>query len=146
MKVKDLIKIIGSISTVLVLIFGISFATALKRFRNIIDAPSNIIELQKSDSIQHLILHDLEHANEYTWDLLRLMTDNHDSTILWKVTDQQGVIHRVDIRETAEGVKLAFVFDYFVVFQIRIDNVDSRLFINVHDQHTGETERYYIER
>ena len=90
-------------------------------------------------------IHDLQHAQEFTWDLMRLMTDNHDSTRLLKVTDAQGVSHEVDIRHNAEMVELAFVFDYFVVFQVRKDNVDNRKFILVHDYESGETEKYFIE-
>lgn len=145
MKVKDLIKIIGTISTVMILIFGLSLATVLKKAKGIIHAPQQINTLVILDSIQEREIHDLIHAQEFTWDLLRLMTDNTDSTIIWKVTDNSGIKHDVDIRETAEGVQLAFVFDYFVVFQIRYDNVDNRKFILVHDYETGETEKYFIE-
>jgi hypothetical protein len=145
MKVKDLIKIIGTISTVMILIFGLSLATVLKKAKGIVNAPTEIKILQLNDSIQEREIHDLEHSQEFTWDLLRLMTDNPDSSILRKVTDLQGIKHDVDIRETAEGVQLAFVFDYFVVFQIRTDNVLHRKFILVHDYETGETEKYFIE-
>ena len=145
MKVKDLIKIIGTISTVMILIFGLSLATVLKRAKGIVNAPAAIRTLTLNDSIQEKEIHDLQHSQEFTWDLMRLMTDNNDSTILRKVTDLSGVKHDVDIRETAEGVQLAFVFDYFVVFQIRTDNVDHRKFILVHDYETGETEKYFIE-
>jgi len=145
MQVKDLIKIIGSVSTVLILIFGVSLVTVFKKARIIFEYPEHKRELIINDSIMDHAIHDLEHANEYTWDLLRLMTDNPDSSILRQVTDLQGIKHDVDIRETAEGVQLAFVFDYFVVFQIRRDNVLQRQFILVHDYDTGETERYFIE-
>jgi uncharacterized membrane protein len=145
MKVKDLIKIIGTISTVMILIFGLSLATVLKKAKGIVHAPEQIKILNNNDSIQEREIHDLQHSQEFTWDLLRLMTDNNDSTVLRKVTDQSGVKHDVDIRETAEGVQLAFVFDYFVVFQIRRDTVDHRQFILVHDYETGETEKYFIE-
>ena len=145
MKVKDLIKIIGTISTVMILIFGLSLATVLKKAKGIVHAPQKINTLIILDSIQEREIHDLQHAQEFTWDLLRLMTDNPDSSILRKVTDQGGVDHDVDVRETAEGVQLAFVFDYFVVFQIRTDNVLHRKFILVHDYETGETEKYFIE-
>ena len=145
MKVKDLIKIIGTISTVMILIFGLSLATVLKKAKGIVNAPQDIRTLQVNDSIQEREIHDLQHSQEFTWDLLRLMTDNPDSSILRKVTDLQGIDHDVDVRETAEGVQLAFVFDYFVVFQIRRDNVLQRQFILVHDYETGETEKYFIE-
>ena len=145
MKVKDLIKIIGTISTVMILIFGLSLATVLKKAKGIVHAPQKINTLIILDSIQEREIHDLQHAQEFTWDLLRLMTDNPDSSILRKVTDLQGIDHDVDVRETAEGVQLAFVFDYFVVFQIRRDNVLQRQFILVHDYETGETEKYFIE-
>jgi hypothetical protein len=145
MKVNDLIKIIGSISMVIVLIFGISLATVFKKIKKIIDSPEQIYILTYNDSIQEHDIHDLIHAQEFTWDLLRLMTDNHDSTIIRQITDENGVDHDVDVRETAEGVQLAFVFDYFVVFQIRKDNSDHRQFILVHDYQTGENEKYFIE-
>ena len=145
MKVKDLIKIIGTISTVMILIFGLSLATVLKKAKGVINAPQQINTLIALDSIMDREIHDLQHAQEFTWDLLRLMTDNPDSSILRKVTDQGGVKHDVDIRATAEGVQLAFVFDYFVVFQIRRDNVLQRQFVLVHDYETGETEKYFIE-
>ena len=144
MKVKDLIKIIGTVSTVIILLFGVSLATVFKKATVIIKYPEHRRELLVNDSIMDHAIHDLIHSQEFTWDLLRLMTDNHDSTILRTVTDQNGIDHDVDIRETAEGVQLAFVFDYFVVFQIRRDNVDNRQFILVHDYETGETEKYYI--
>ena len=145
MKVKDLIKIIGSVSTVLILLFGVSLVTVFKKARIIFEYPQHKQELIDNDSVMEREIHDLQHAQEFTWDLLRLMTDNNDSTVLRKVTDAQGVKHDVDIRETAEGVQLAFVFDYFVVFQIRTDNVLHRKFILVHDYETGETEKYFIE-
>ena len=145
MKVKDLIKIIGSISTVLILIFGLSLATVLKKAKGIIHAPAKINTLIVLDSIQEREIHDLQHAQEFTWDLMRLMTDNHDSTTLLTVTDIQGEKHDVDIRHNAEMVELAFVFDYFVVFQVRRENVDNRRYILVHDYESGETEKYYIE-
>ena len=145
MQVKDLIKIIGTVSTILILLFGVSLVTVFKKARIIFEYPQHKQELIDNDSVMEREIHDLQHAQEFTWDLLRLMTDNNDSTVLRKVTDAQGVKHDVDIRETAEGVQLAFVFDYFVVFQIRRDNVDHRRFILVHDYETGETEKYFIE-
>jgi len=145
MQVKDLIKIIGSVSTVLILLFGVSLVTIFKKARIIFDYPTHRQELIDNDSTMDHAIHDLQHSQEFTWDLLRLMTDNNDSTVLRKVTDENGIDHDVDIRETAEGVQLAFVFDYFVVFQIRLNPADSRMFINVHDYETGETETYYIE-
>ena len=145
MKVGDLIKIIGSVSTVLVLLFVLSLATVFKKIKKIIHAPQQINTLTVLDSIQEREIHDLIHAQEFTWDLFRLMTDNHDSTRLFHVIDAQGVIHDVDIRHNAEMVELAFVFDYFVVFQVRTDNVDQRKFILVHDYESGETEKYFIE-
>ena len=108
-------------------------------------APIDILMLQHSDSVMDHEIHDLIHAQEFTWDLLRLMTDNHDSSLIYRVTDDNNITHDVDIRETAEGVELAFVFDYFVVFQIRHNNADNRRFINVHNYDTGETDKYYIE-
>jgi hypothetical protein len=123
----------------------LSLATVLKKAKGIVNSPAEIKNLQYNDSIQERAIHDLQHSQEFTWDLMRLMTDNLDSTLLLTVTDQSGINHDVDVRETAEGVQLAFVFDYFVVFQIRHDNVDNRKFILVHDYETGETEKYYIE-
>ncbi len=145
MKLQDLIKIIGSVSTVLILLFGVSLVTVFKKATIIVKYPEHRRELMNNDSIMDHEIHDLIHAQEFTWDLLRLMTDNHDSTILRKVTDNNSIDHDVDIRTTAEGVELAFVFDYFVVFQIRKDNVDNRRFILVHDYESGETEKYFIE-
>ena len=145
MKVSDLVKIIGSVSTVLVLLFGLSLATVFKKIKVAINAPQQINTLIALDSIMDREIHDLQHAQEFTWDLMRLMTDNHDSSILLHVTDAQGVIHDVDIRHNAEMVELAFVFDYYVVFQVREDNVDHRKFILVHDYESGETDKYFIE-
>lgn len=145
MQVKDLIKIIGSVSTVLILIFGVSLVTVFKKARIIFEYPVHKQELVAKDSIMEHQIHDLQHANEFTWDLLRLMTDNHDSTIIRQITDENGIDHDVDIRTTAEGVQLAFVFDYFVVFQIRFNPADNRMFINVHDYETGENEKYYLK-
>ena len=70
MKVNDLIKIIGSISTVLILLFGISLATVFKKAKKIINAPTAIYQLTINDSIQGREIHDLIHAQEFTWDLL----------------------------------------------------------------------------
>ncbi len=145
MKIKDLIKIIGTVSTVLILIFGVSLVTVFKKAKVIFDYPDDKRELVLKDSIMDHAIHDLIHAQEFTWDLLRLMTDNLDSTILRQITDENGLDHDVDIRETAEGVQLAFVFDYFIVFQIRTNPADNRLFINVHNFETGENKTYYIK-
>jgi len=145
MKLPDLVKIIGSVSTVIILLFGVSLVTVFKKARIIFEYPEHKRELVAQDSILDHHIHDLIHANEYTWDLLRLMTDNLDSNVIRIVTDDNGIDHDVDIRETAEGVQLAFVFDYFVVFQIRRNPADQRMFINVHDYETGENQTYYIK-
>jgi hypothetical protein len=145
MKVKDLIKIIGSVSTVLILLFGVSLVTVFKKAKVIVQYPEHRRELIINDSVMDHAIHDLIHAQEFTWDLMRLMTDNHDSSKLFTVVDAQGDSHEVDIRHNAEMVELAFVFDYFVVFQVRRENVDNRRYILVHDYETGETEKYFIE-
>jgi hypothetical protein len=145
MKIKDLIKIIGTVSTILILLFGVSLVTVFKKAKVIVQYPEHRRELIDNDSVMSHQIHDLIHSQEFTWDLLRLMTDNTDSTILRQITDENGIDHDVDIRETAEGVQLAFVFDYFVVFQIRSNPADNRQFISVHDYETGESQKYYLK-
>ena len=58
MQVKDLIKIIGSVSTVLILLFGVSLVTIFKKARIIFDYPTHRQELIDNDSTMDHAIHD----------------------------------------------------------------------------------------
>ena len=132
-------------------VFGVSFGAITQRGREVWRAPQEINSLKndvkRRDSIivkQNYAIHDLEDAQEMFYQLLRLMTDDHD-TEKWKIVIEGDIEYSVDIRSTSEGIELAFVDNMNMVYRAYIDyaDVNQRKYILRH--HNGGNKATYIE-
>ncbi|GAG60198.1 unnamed protein product [marine sediment metagenome] len=139
--------------TLITMVFGVSFASVLNRGRAVWEGPQinarqdTIIAKQNAVIIK--LRHDshwIEHAQEMNFQLLRLMTDDRD-TRRYKITiENSGIEYNVDVRETAERVKLAFVDKLDIVYPIYIDHADGRMYIIFHNIDDNENQNIYLER
>ena len=77
------------------------------------------------------------------WELLRLMTDNRDGIDLYYLADDMGDVFDVDIRETAEGKQLAFIFKMFIVYPIYVET-NGRYYVMLH--HSSEQNTYLYKK
>ena len=111
--------------------------------RRVFATPDGIEELQDIISHQNEMIHVLDHYQDNSWELFRLMTDD-DDTLQWYFVDDVGVSYDVDVRATAEDISLAFVYKNHMVHDIHYSPSDNRNFITVHIHSTGENKNYYL--
>ena len=87
-------------------------------------------------------IHQLDHNDEMTFHTLRAMTDNEDP-YRYHITcgpKRNKKTYEVDVRNTAEGFSLAFVYGMWRIYPIAIDYADStRMTIKLHDYTDNET-------
>jgi hypothetical protein len=146
---KALQSLKGNISLVVWLITIITGATGfsliggIDTFRSIANTPDEIVLLKQEFKSLESELHNLEHYQESAWELSRLMTDDLD-TLSWFYIDSEGASHYIDIRNTAELVPLAFVFQENMIYQIYLSPADGRDYILVHDHEGGNSSKYYL--
>lgn len=141
--IDRVLKIAGTISGILILGFGISLATVREKVVDIVKVPPIVKELETRLIILEEMIHPMIDVHEMDWELMRLMTDNTDSTDLYEFADDVGNAYDVDIRETAEGVRLAFVFKMYIVYPMGIDT-NGRLFIMLH--HSDKQNTYLFKK
>ena len=139
---KNAITILGGISMILVIFFGVNLATSVKNVKSVFNLPAKIEHLQEIDSQLLYEVHELEHATELMWELARLMTDDPD-TLLYTIV-VNGIPYNVDIRQNAEGVELAFVFKQYVVYPLMYSPADRRKYVVIHDFYSGNSEKFYL--
>lgn len=139
---KNIVSGLGTIGAVLVLLFGVSLATTLDHVIKIIRSPAKVEAIENNDSIQDARIQRLENFQEMQFEFDRLITDSWDPT-LYEIADDYGNAYNVIIRETAEGVQLAFVFGMNITYEVRVD-VDGRRFIYLHDNRLGTNQNTYI--
>lgn len=148
--IEKLVKNLSIIGSLLVIVFGISFASVIQRAKSIVEAPGNIdsmiVKLDRNINIIKQFEDKLEALGDYqemSWELMRLMTDD-DDTINWYYADEKGKVFNVDIRSTAEDVELAFIFKEYMIYPIYHSHADNRLYIIVHDHTSDKNENYYL--
>lgn len=107
------------------------------------------IYYQEMDAVSH----DYAHFKEMWFEWGRLITDNWDSTIVYRVADDAGVVYDVDVRwvngpnESDYKIPVAFVGrPIYRPYPIYKAHADGRMYINVHDNKTGETQNLYLVR
>ena len=149
---KDIWKGVKWFAGALLLCTGMSFAVFLNQIKAVWNAPKEITRIEsdiyRRDSIivqQAYEIHDLRDAQEMFYQMLRLMTDDHD-TQRWKIIVEGSIEYPVDIRSTAEGIELAFVDKLNMVYRAYIDYADvtQRKYILRH--HNGGQKGTYIEK
>ena len=86
--------------------------------------------------------HQLDHNDEMTFHTLRAMTDN-DDPYRYHITFGSKRNRRtveVDVRNTSEGFRLAFVYEIWRIYPVAVDYADSTRFtIKLHDYAKDET-------
>jgi len=140
---KNVITVLSGLSMILVIFFGVNLATGVNNFKSFVKMPEKVKQMNEIDSSLLFHVHELQHANELMWKLARLMTDDPD-TVLYRIVDVNGVPYEVDVRQTAEGVELAFVFKQYAVYPLRYSPADRRKYVVIHDYHTGASHNYYL--
>ena len=140
---KNIITILSGLSMVLLIFFGVNLATSVNSVKSVFRIPSKMENMHSIDSQLLYHVHELEHANELMWELARLMTDDPDQ-IIYAITYKDGVPYTIDIRQTAEGVELAFMFKKYIVYPLHYSAADRRKYIVIHDYHSGTSENYYL--
>jgi len=138
-----IITILSGISMVMLIFFGVNLATGVNNFKSVFKVPQKIEAMSQVDSQLLHEVHELQHASELSWELMRLMTDDID-TLMYAITYEDGIPYNIDIRQTAEGVELAFVFKQYIVYPLRHSPADKRKYIVIHDYYTGNSQNYYL--
>jgi len=142
-KFKNIVQVLGYISTLLIIFGGISLATLVNNTKVVWKLPERVIILEKEcEQIHHH-----QDVIEMQWELMRLMTDNNDSIDFYQFADDIGTVFEVDIRWTAlpELYKLAFVGQpMFIVYPIHI-GPNGRMYIMLHDSEEQNTYLYKKE-
>lgn len=151
LKLNNTAKTILTISALVVALTGVSLATWLKHGKEVWNSPDEIVKMKsdiyRRDSIivrQHHEIHDLQDAQEMFFQLLRLMTDD-DNTQRWKISIEGDKEYTVDIRNTAEGVELAFVSILNTVYPVYIDHADAEQRKYIIRHHNGQNHSTYLE-
>ena len=146
MKTQALKNNLSTILWVITLITGatsFSVIGGIDTMRDVFAAPQKVVELQDVIAHQNEFIKWLEHYQENSWELFRLMTDD-DDTLQWYFVDEQGISYDVDIRATAEDFPLAFVYKTHMVYRIHFSPADRKNFVNVPSPGTGDNEKYYL--
>lgn len=142
--VKNIANYAASISAILVVLFGVSLASTIGRFRQVWKIPENDRE---QDSIIYILKEEIRHAEhiqEMTYEFARLMTDNNDKDD-WFVVGEGGEKMDVDIRNTAEGVELAFIRKLFIIYPVYYDSADDgRKYIVMHEHNSDDRPSTYL--
>lgn len=135
---KETVTFLTTISTLLMLVFGVSLTTTIGGFRAVFNAPEQIKQLYKSDSLFHEFLTHSDHHHQMVWEMFRVMTDD-DDTLQWYYVTEEGASFDVDIRATAEDVEFAFVFRTYEIFPVFSSTADNRKYIV---RHNGDGQDY----
>ena len=95
--------------------------------------------------------HDYDHQKEMIYEFERLITDNWDSTIVYQIADDEGNAYEVDIRwvnapnNSKKIIPIAFVgAPMYRPYPVHIADADGRMYINLHDNKSGETQNIYL--
>ncbi len=131
-KFRDSVTFLTTLSTALMLIFGVSLTTTIGGFKAVMQAPKKIESLYRSDSLFHEFLKDSDHHHEMVWEMFRVMTDD-DDTLTWYYVSEEGAAFDVDIRATAEDIEFAFVYQTHEIFPVFHSTADSRMYIIRHN-------------
>jgi len=123
---------------------GFSLLGGIDTLRSVFSTPDKIEEMQGTILQLDMQIHRLQHYQDNAWELSRLMTDDDDS-LRWYFTDE-GISFDVDIRETAEDVPLAFVYETSMIYQIYYSSSDNRFYIMRHDHEDGDNENIYLNK
>ena len=129
---RDSVTFLTTLSTALMLIFGVSLTTTIGGFKSVMEAPKKIENLYKTDSLFHEFLRDSDHHHEMVWEMFRVMTDD-DDTLQWYYVTEVGTTFDVDIRATAEDVEFAFVYQSNEIFPVYSSTADNRKYIVRHN-------------
>ncbi len=133
-------------------IFGVSIRTVIHQTKDVWKSPEVNASQDTMIAKQNVVItrlsrevHFLEHVNEMSFQLLRLMTDDRDTRRYKIVIESSGAEYKVDVRETAERVELAFVEKLNIVYPIYIDHADGRMYVIFHDINENENQNVYLE-
>jgi hypothetical protein len=135
---KEVVTYLTTLSTLLMLVFGVSLTKTIGGFKAVFQAPAEIEKLFKSDSVFQVFLKESDHHHEMVWEMFRVMTDD-DDTLEWYYVTEEGAAFDVDIRSTAEDVEFAFVYRTHEIFPVFISTADNRKYIV---RHNGENKEY----
>ena len=135
---RDSVTFLTTVSTALMLIFGVSLTSTIGGFRAMLDAPKQIKTLYQTDSLFHEFLRHSDHHHEMVWEMFRVMTDD-DDTLQWYYVTVEGTSFDVDIRSTAEDVEFAFIFKTNEIFPVFSSTADNRKYIV---RHNGSGQEY----
>ena len=135
---RDGVTLLTTISTAIMLIFGVSLTTTIGGFRALMEAPKQIKGLHQTDSLFNDFLQHSDHHHEMVWEMFRVMTDD-DDTLQWYYTTVEGAAFDVDIRSTAEDIEFAFIFRTNEIFPVFSSTADNRKYIV---RHNGDGEDY----
>ena len=135
---KESVTFLTTLSTILMLIFGVSLTTTIGGFKAVLEAPKKIENLYKTDSLFHEFLRHSDFHHEMVWEMFRVMTDD-DDTLTWYYVTEIGTTFDVDIRSTAEDVEFAFIFKTNEIFPVFSSTADNRKYIV---RHNGDGQDY----
>lgn len=135
---KSLVTFLTTLSTLLMLVFGVSLTTTIGGFKAVVQAPQKIQQLYKSDSVFQEFLEESDHHHQMVWEMFRVMTDDDDS-LMWYYVTEEGAAFDVDIRATAEDIEFAFVYRTYEIFPVFNSTSDRRKYIV---RHGGKNEDY----
>ena len=135
---QDVTKFITSLAALVMVLFGVSLATTFKNIRQVFQTPQKIDQLIENDRIIFNHIKETDYSHEMVWELFRIMTDDID-TCRWYYADEAGVAKNVDIRETAERVELAFVFEGHEIYPVFDSPADDRKYVI---RRNGDQENY----
>ena len=129
---KESVTFLTTVSTLLMLVFGVSLTTTVGGFKAVFKAPNQIKQLYQTDSLFSEFRNDSEHHHEMVWEMFRVMTDD-DDTLQWYYITEEGASFDVDIRATAEDVEFAFIYRTHEIFPVFSSTSDNRKYIVRHN-------------
>jgi len=133
------------ITVALMLIGGGSgtFIVGPEYFVHLIKGPLYFEELVEMERQYH-------HDKEMWWEWGRTITDNWDSTVVYRVVDDWGNAYEVDVRwvngpnNSPIQIPVAFVYRPMYRPYPIYTSVNGRWYINFHDNKSGETQNCYL--
>lgn len=131
---KNIASWIGTANVILIAILGVNFGVFKDRIVEMWHAPESIVVLEKKIAEQDSINQLNENRWEMDFELDRLMTDNDDSLVYVIETNGGRQVYDVDVRNTAEDVEMAFIFDLYIPYPVNISVADGRKYIILHNK------------